>query len=298
MPASRYLPSAQFVVIVASIALSGGLVLAAQYVTNDTPSSAHITASNQIDSLGTADWRTTLYEIQGASALQTGTEGREGVQASLDVLFEAAKTPNITENIGRSLLLSLSEAKSQGMGSDIPTQERLIAEAAKQLDTNTAPLYKASDLTIVTDTPAALREYGNAAAGVIAQHPKASARDTYLAIGYAVDNNDATQLETLATIGKEYEAIAKDLLAVVVPQTLYPFHLQIINNFSRAAGSYADMQAILADPLRGFGGLQFYNDLTGEISRLFTNIAQTFSKNGILFTKDEPGIAWSSFLSQ
>jgi len=295
MPASRYLPSAQFVVIVTAIALSGGLVLAAQYVTSDPSSTASIASTAQTNSGGT-DWKSTLYEIQGASAL--GVEGGEGVQASLDTLFASAKTPNITDTIGRTLLLNLSEAKAQGLGSDIPTQEKLLAEAAKQLQTNNAHIYTQSDMSIVVDSPSALRTYGNTVIEVLSSHPKASIVGAYVAVGYAVDNNDTKQAAVLTAIGKEYEAITQELLSVEVPQTLSPLHLQIINNFSRVAASFTDMQTILEDPLRGFGGLQTYNNLTGEISRMFTNIAQSFAKNGILFTKEEPGSTWSSFLPQ
>jgi hypothetical protein len=63
------------------------------------------------------------------------------------------------------------------------------------------------------------------------------------------------------------------------------------------AGTYADLQAIFADPLRGLAGFQLYQALNDETSRLFINIAQEFNQNGILFNKDEAGYAWPMLLS-
>jgi hypothetical protein len=36
--------------------------------------------------------------------------------------------------------------------------------------------------------------------------------------------------------------------------------------------------------------------LLDEATRVLTNIASTLNKDGVLFTEDEPGSAWSAFL--
>ncbi len=46
----------------------------------------------------------------------------------------------------------------------------------------------------------------------------------------------------------------------------------------------------------GIAGLTIFDSTTKELERLFTNIAQTFAQNGILFTKDEPGNTWAVLL--
>lgn len=294
MPGSKYLPSAQFVVIVGAIALSGGLVLAAQFITRE-PTPAALTSSNT-ELQGASDWKADLYAVQGTNPLEI--QSSASVSASLDTLLNEAQTNNVTETIGRSLLLNLSQAKTQGLGSDIPTQEKLLAQASDYLQPTPAQVYTLSSLSTVADSPTTLQSYGNAFIEVLLAHPKANMQDTYVAVGSAVDTNDASQLKALETIGKEYEAITKELLSLPVPKTLSPLHLRIVNNFSQIAASFNDMRTVIGDPLRGFGGLQTYNALTAETARMFTNIAQSFAKNGILFTKDEPGSAWSAFLPQ
>ena len=81
-----------------------------------------------------------------------------------------------------------------------------------------------------------------------------------------------------------------------VPATLAPLHLQTLNNLQRVAESFVGMQALLSDPLRGLASMQQYQLLLGETGRVLTTIASTFSSGGILFTKDEPGSAWSALL--
>ena len=87
------------------------------------------------------------------------------------------------------------------------------------------------------------------------------------------------------------------LSRVAVPETLAPLHLQAVNAVGLVAASFGDMRAVLQDPLRGLGGMQRYQLKLGEVGRVFTAIAGIFSKNGILFNKDEPGQAWNVFLS-
>lgn len=133
---------------------------------------------------------------------------------------------------------------------------------------------------------------------VLLNHPTASARNTLIAIGQATDNNDPSYLASFKDMGKEYKAISSDLAKITVPQTLAPVHLQIVNNYSQIADTYPSMQAVIDDPLRGLAALQLYQSLTQETARLLTSIAEQFSKNGILFNKDEPGNTWSLLVLQ
>src|SRR5581483_1720839 len=146
-------------------------------------------------------------------------------------------------------------------------------------------------------TTASLHAYGNAVMALLLAHPEASASDTYMAIGRATDSQDPAALSSLSAIGAGYRAIALELLHVEVPLTLAPLHVKLINDYAAMAASYGDMGTIIDDPLRGLAAIQRYGALTDEAARVFTNIAQTLDKDGIIFNKDEPGASWSAFLS-
>jgi hypothetical protein len=296
MPPSRFLPSAQFALIVGSIAASGGLVLAAQYFTGapKIPSSTLAPAPAPTD-LATVDpnWEQTLLAIQGPTTSLTPP-----ASTTVATLLDAAKSTNVTTTVAQSLLVNLFDAKSQGLGSDIPTQDQLVAQAAAQIQQDkSAPAYQASDLTPSDQTPIALKAYGNAVMAAMAAHPKANYNDTLFALGYTTDSGDPAQIAKLASIQKEYRALAHDLALIPGPPTMMPLHLQIVNDLSYVADTYTSLEAAHDDPLKAIGGLQTYQSLIDETTRVFINIAQILKQNGILFNKDEPGAAWTSLLS-
>lgn len=290
MGLASYLPSQQFSVILSSVLLAGGLIWAADYYTSPArpPTITPIQTPSALTTNG-LDWQAALSAIEGKSILPEPPS-----EETVTNLLAASQTSNITTSIGRSILVNLGEAKAQGLGSDIPTQERIVADALSKIETEQQiTLYTTANLTLIADNAETLREYGNNVVAVLTSHPETSVENTLLAVGEAVDTGSSAKLATLSTIATGYKNIVNELLALKVPQTLAPLHLQVINNFSRIAATYADMQVVLTDPLRGLGGLQLFKSLSEETGRLFINIAQTLQRNGILFNENEPGAAWN-----
>ena len=295
MAVFSYLPSAQFALIVGSVAVSGGLVVAAQYVTNPPTTPPSLVANTEIPTTND-DWKRTLISIQSQNPL--GHLPPEPNPKAVENLLEAAQSENITSSVARTVFVKLSDAKAKGLGSDVPTQEELIAQANLLLSEKKEGLiFAQSDITSTGVSAATLKTYGNEVMTVLSNHPTASYADTRMAISALLDG-DPKALSKLKSIGGAYGQLARDLAKVSVPITLVPFHLQIVNNYARASASYNDLQLLASDPLRSLAGFQHYQTLIGEISRVFTNIAQELSKNSIIFNTDEPGSAWAQLLSR
>src|SRR4051812_11812757 len=123
MRLSSYLPSSQFSLIVVSIVLAGVLVFGAQYITKPHAFESQITSANQPAPVD--DWQTQLDAIQATAPQLPDTPSA----ATQQQLLDAAKTNNITDTVARSLLIKLTSANSQGLGADIPTQDKLTDEA-------------------------------------------------------------------------------------------------------------------------------------------------------------------------
>lgn len=294
MSARTYLPSAQLSLFVVSVAIAGGLILLAKE-TGDTKG-GQIASVSPPASTETLDWQETLQTVQGDSGITAPAPADAATVSALRGV--AQQTQSLTDAVSRTLLVDLTNAKIQGLGSDIPTQNQLVASAISQIDTQKpATLYTQTDLTITANTLEAQKAYGNELAIVIARNGGTSYIDTMVAIDNATSQNDASHLQTLPSIAISYQTIAKALLRVPVPQTLAPFHLQLVNNFQKISNGYASMGVILTDPLRGLTAVKDYQVLTQETLLVFINIGQTLNKNGILFTKDEPGSAWGVLVS-
>lgn len=273
-----------------SLLLAAGLVTGAQYLTK--PLSNSIAATPSPQGFNAAGWESTLEQIQLGAGISAPAPAPAG---AVNELLTAAQSANLTETIGRSLLVRLSSANAEGLGTDIPTQEAIVAEAAAQVGAEVRGNYQASDLIRVKSSPESLRLYGNSFIETIVRYPAASAGAALFAFGEALDYQDRAKLAPLAAAEEAYAAIAADLTAVAVPETIAPLHLQVANNFAAMGKAAGEMRAVLDDPLRGLGGLQVFQSSSEEAERLFITIAGMLRNNGILFSKDDPGAAWSAF---
>lgn len=295
MELPQYLPSTKFSLIVSSIFLSLGLVWVANVVTNPPPRNSGLAVETTATSRGTAGWAATLNEIQSKqeSRLPTAPDPE-----MVDSLLHAAQTDNLTDSVGRSLLINVTNARGKGLGGDQPTQDQLIASAMSQLHTVAKPSkqYTVSDIALVVDSKETVHTYGNALIPILKKYPHANMAEVLNLVGSAI-NGQKKQSSDFLIIAKDYQGLARDFSKITVPQSLATYHLTITNDYLQMADSVSNMQQVGTDPLRGLAGLQIYNKSAGEIQSMFISIAQVFAKDGILFTKDEPGVLLSSLLS-
>lgn len=289
MKVADYLPSSQFSTIVASIALAGGLIIGAQYLTRPPATDAAVVSDDQ--PLPSDNWKASLDAIQAEAPGLPPAPTEDTIQA----LLKEAQSSNVTTSVARSIFVNLGSAGAQGLGSDIPTQEKIIADAATRIGSIAVTLHTQNDLTAAPQTKAALKTWGNAVMKAFIDHPKASNDDALLAIGYATDYHDASRLSTLSDIGDAYSALAASLIAIPVPPTLSSLYLQLINDLEKMSAATGEMKTVVSDPLRGLSGLQSFQTAGGEAARVLTTMKQQLGKGGILFTKDEPGALWASF---
>jgi hypothetical protein len=288
------LPSSRFTTVVGSIALAALLVWGA-YTLTHLPAPQPQTLSVDTQLVQDTDWKTALEDIQSQNPSNKAPQPPS--PDKVNTLLSAATSDNLTDTVARTLFINLSNAKAQGLGDDIPTQDELIAQAASQIRQKpAAKVYTNVDIALADNTQGAMKAYGNAFMSAVEAHPNASYVATVYAIGTTTDNGDPSRLKSLASIGQDYGALAKDISKVAVPSSLLPIHLQILNNMERMAELYPDMQKIYTDPLRALASFQLYDALTQETLRLFINVAQQFSQDGILFSKDDPGHAWSALV--
>jgi hypothetical protein len=289
----QYLPSSTFTSVLISIATAAFLIYEAVTVTN--PHQAQVTSASQSAATEDSQWQTTLnqLEAQEGSSLPVPPN-----QSTVSALKKDAQSSNLTDSVARSLLIDVTNAGAQGLGGDLPTQNQLANAALAQVQNSTLPqkTYTSNDIVVIPDSNDALKAYGNTMIRVMQKHPKADMGTTYQILGQQI-NGQGNHLLQLVPISKEYLALVRDLLLTPAPQSVAAYHLSIINGYEQMAESYPNMEAMASDPLRGLGGLQQYENAANSIASLFINIASVWDKDGILFSKDEPGASWASLLS-
>ncbi|MES2203110.1 MAG: hypothetical protein V4474_02210 [Patescibacteria group bacterium] len=290
MSIRAYLPSTQFTVIIISLALSAGLVYGAQYLTHQPQGQL----ASTVEPMLAEDWQTQLDQIQAQSGVSLPQSPDPN---AVGAVLAQAKTDNLTQTVARSLLITLTNAKAQGLGDDIPTQDKLVAQALAQTATTPTPSYSAANLTLAPQSADSLHMYGNLFISTYQRYPGADANAVLSAIGYALDYNDPKRLTAAETARIQYLKLTRDLITISVPPTIAPLHLAAVNNLAAMAQAVVDIETVVDDPVRGLAGVQKFNALLGETSRIFTAIANSFAKDGILFSKDEPGSTWAAFSS-
>ena len=283
MEIRSYLPSAQFTVLILAVALSGGLVWGAERLTRPPSYAVGIKA----DVLATEDsvWRGQLLALASSTAPE--------VPGDVASLLEAAHTENLTESVGRTLLLNLSAAQAENMTNDENAQDDIVSAALREVTASPRAAYATADLTLTADSETSLRAYGNGVITAVGQHPAASWGVVAQAAALAVDTNDPSHEKTLLAAAADYRALAKSLAELSVPQSLASLHLRMVNDFAAEGDACADIAAVLSDPLRGLRGFETYQALVNDVVTVFTTLRSVFSQNGILFTKDEPGYSWT-----
>ena len=293
MSPSRYLPSKQFSLIAISLFLSAGLVFAADSVTKPAKGTLAVDTTSGSASTNT-DWQSSLQTVQDQSGISLPSQPD---QNTVDGLLQAARSNNITDTISRSLLVNLMDAKAQGLGDDIPTQDQIVKSALSQVPTTSAPKQaKQEDLTIVNSSTQSLHTYGNTMMDLLIKDSDQEYAKTMVIIDDASSSNDPAEFSKFKDLQKKYQTVAQDLVEVPVPKTLEPFHLALINDYFKLAATYDGMATLISDPIGGLGAVQQYNSLTQSTFQMFINIAQALNKNDILFDKNEPGAAWATLL--
>lgn len=294
MNSRRYLPSAQFSLIAVSLLLSAGLVFVAESVSNPSKSALTIDTKKSVATPSTTDWEQSLKSVQEESGISLPPAPD---QNTVSALLDAAKTGNLTETVSRSLFVNLLNAKAQGLGNDIPTQDKLIQEALSSIKTTPAGgQVKQTDLVVVDSSSQSLHTYGNVVMDILAKDSDQEYAKTMIILDTVASTNDPSEFSKFKAIQNKYKTIAESLADVPVPQTIAPFHLALINNYMKIAATYDGMATLISDPIGGLNAVQQYNLLTQNTFQMFINIAQAFNKNDIIFTKNEPGATWAILL--
>jgi hypothetical protein len=325
-----YLPSAPFVLFVASLLISGGLIWGAIYIgqgkkpailsIDDARPADPTLASKDTDHDGLPDWEEAVRgtdpnnadsdsdgTFDGDEVAQGRDPGKPGPNDSLTTkenqeflnqLLNAASSTNITDDISQRLFVRYAAALNQGSSGDTQTQEQIVQEAlARSKVVLHGKTYTTSDLRIVPDTKDNIHAFGNQAIEAIGRHPNASFVNGIGVFGEAVDENNTVAVAALPVLGREYGAMVTDLLQVPVPQSYANAYLQVVNAFSKASGAFEDMSLVAKDPVRALSGFANYVQMMLLSVNVLKDIGSRLLSGGILFNTSEAGSAWKALLA-
>ncbi len=90
--------------------------------------------------------------------------------------------------------------------------------------------------------------------------------------------------------------IAYDYKNLSVPLEVANLHAEIIKNLQKKNLAILDVYDVEGDALKSLFGMRAYYQLDQESVDIYRQIAEYFIKNGIIFTNEEDGALWASFV--
>jgi len=196
-----------------------------------------------------------------------------------------------TEKLSQETLRQLVEAKRSGKSLDETAAQDIIYEIIEsKKDQFEAKVYAQSDILIISDeSPAALREFGNALGALHKKNNPVKYEDSVLLLGRAVQEEDPEIPSKLLTNAEAFAANVKDSLLLPVPKSALVVHLKLINALSRMEAVVRSFAKIYDDPVMSVVGVSEYKIAVKQLADALKGLREYFALRGIIFEQGESG---------
>jgi len=248
--------------------------------------------SAKISNLAAVD---TAWQQEFSSS--TAMDRANALDEQAQKLSDAASTSNLTQTVGRSLVLKLAAAQGQGLGSDQPTQDKIMSGVYAQIQglSQPHPKYTASDVTTVPDSTATFHAFANGLTTAIVTHKYANNSNVLYVIGSATEQNTTVPFTIMPKVSGDYRGLARDIIALPVPASFAPTAVLLANEYMSIADACDLMEKTISDPATGMAGLQEYSLVAHSNEADLATFAQAIKRAGIAFAKGEPGSQWADY---
>ncbi|MES2931499.1 MAG: thrombospondin type 3 repeat-containing protein [Patescibacteria group bacterium] len=175
-----------------------------------------------------------------------------------------------------------------------PTQEEIVAfvqEGVAELSSGATEPDRYTLADVKVSSTATLTSYAADAEAAIAANTVSSSISSRNELAYFQDaiRGDATALAKISAYSKAYDAMAKALIAMPVPEESRQAHLAIVNATMHLSGTTADMATLTEDPLRALLGIGLYGKYAAGMKSGFSNLNSVFRARQVSFTEGQPG---------
>ena len=207
--------------------------------------------------------------------------------------FAANKNDTLTDRLSKNFFASyaqnqLATNNNPGAETTDADAETIANNAIASVDTSSMPKakYNLRSLPISSGATATeIHAYGNLFATIQAEEFK------------KISDNPNLYKNDLNAIAPIYRSIGERLAHIQVPVAVSVQHLQLVNDYILSADLFPIISAQSKDPLKALIAMREYKDASTRQSGLYTEIADYFQSNAILFNKTEPGFFWASMTS-
>lgn len=236
-------------------------------------------AVTDTDGDGIEDWREEF--LAGEPVVRTS--GTSSVYTPPDTL---------TGQVGVQLMERYFLSQSSGpLGRDPNEIANQIASGA--VAQTREELYSRADITIVTDTDANIRAYGNALAQALEVNSVATGEHELQLLRRLLQTGDPEAQAKLVALASTTRGYRDDTLPLPVPASLAKPHLDLVNVYNAV---YHDMRAFAnpdADPLVTLVHVRRHEDDTRALGLALQNMFDALLPHAAVFERDDPAFLFA-----
>ncbi|MDD5068037.1 MAG: hypothetical protein PHS53_01555 [Candidatus Pacebacteria bacterium] len=275
-----------------------------------------VLAENEInkdsDQDGLKDWEEKLWKTDPSSSdtdkdgTSDGEEVKEGrdpklagpndkisKDAAIQKIIQSSETENLnpTEKLSREFLAQyLGTNPSGGTLTDAEKNALIGNLTAESITPFTYKRHSASELKVLPDGSAeTIRAYGNILGKIIVLNTKIKLESETTILQSALAGEDKEKLKELDPIIARYTTIVSQGMKISVPPTAAELHIHFMNALTDLAESASRMKVVFEDPLTTLKSLSAYSEAETELTTSIADLQDYFSKNGVVFNKNEYG---------
>lgn len=192
-----------------------------------------------------------------------------------------------TSTLTGQLVMSLADYLSEG---DKSPEEVLLLIGSELMTSATDPQYGNEDINMSgDDSPAALRDYGNAVALIATRYPlPADTKNELVIFNDSFSQNDPELLKSLDPIISSYEKVRDDMLEIPVPSSMTREHLSLTNVYNALAIDIRGFRKVHEDALTSTLRLRRYPSDAAALQAAISNLYLKLHQSGIQWSDADP----------
>lgn len=157
-------------------------------------------------------------------------------------------------------------------------------------------MYTESDVIIIPDSDAALRQYANTVGSILANNNLDSAvAEPTAALRNSLNTQDPQKLEDLKKHAAMYKILRDEYLNTPVPEYFVPVHVAMINVFHALYGDMTAFSKTYDDPLYALLRLKRYQDDVVGLSIALETMFIAVDNSEVIFEIDDPAVYFVLF---
>jgi len=227
--------------------------------------------------LSSGDWRTQFQVFSASSTAFKVSSAQHG--GAVDPQSNTA-----TYKLGQSFLTQYILLRQNGLTGDTVSissaMDKVIAETSSTI--KVPKRYTIQDIRTVPDVSQNFHAYGASLMKVYTKY--ALRQDEAEVAAQAFENSDIASLSRIDPIIQNYKTMTAQLVAIPVPATLQPYHLDLINNMvilEFCASAFRNMDT---DPYAAMAAITADGIATQDANSLFTGILAYLIEYGVKLT--------------